>query len=144
MFVLLLCVPALALGAFFSFFAGLDQKLFPSESRQAAEYSALIRLHESELIAACPGDDTDGVLSVRSSHGATVFVMHTFFRSAPSGFYYSPQDVPLPVFLPENASITAVENGWLFESYSPYHTERCLTRRLQPCWFTFEQSTVER
>ena len=142
--ILLLCIPCLALGLLGSFFHSIDQKLFPSAEQKNSGYTAFIAQHEPELLAAPPGSRLDGVLSISESHGATVFVMDDLLGLFPSGFYYSPQDIPLPIFLAEDAACTATELGWQYESLSAYYADRCLTHRLTPRWFYFEQYTIER
>ena len=117
----------------------LQSCAFPSAAQRIRCYAPLIRLNETELLAAAKQGSTSlpEVDRIAAWGNAAVFSMDAF-GLVPSGtewgFYFSPEDEPLPIPFAQDTPLAPSGEDW---AYAEYGDNRGYTQRIRPCWYYF-------
>ena len=113
-----------------------DAPLDPFIANRIAQLTPLAEAYLADPIEAAKQDMPAGIIQIdrfRGSHDMVQFAQRSSLTNQYRGYYYSPDDVPLPF---QNADITLVEtpDGWTWQDESANHGT---TERIAKCWFRY-------
>lgn len=113
-----------------------DAPLDPFTAERLGSMTDLAEAYLADPIEAAKSDLPAGIIQIDrflGEHNMVQFAQRSSLTHQYRGYYYSPDDVPLPF---QNADIPLVEtaNGWTWED----ETRNCgTTERITKCWFRY-------